>query len=96
MLPNRNCDIRWYAYYDERWLLPPLKKIKKSCGALESSHVGVLMFICRYFMNIISCDSDWHTYIVNLFDNYQVTPEELRLMGLPEHWNLHPLWLNGN
>lgn len=95
MLPNRNCDVHWYAYYDERWLLPSLKKIKKSCGALETSHIGFLMFICRYFMNVISCDSDWHTNLVKLFDSYHITAEELRLMGLPKHWNMHPLWLIG-
>ena len=97
MSNNSGSDgFHWYSYYDERWLLPSLKKIKKSCGALETSHIGCLIFLCRYFMNIIPYNSDWHKSLVKLFDTYQITAEELRLMGLPDHWNLHPLWVNGN
>ena len=95
MLPNRICDIHWYAYYHVKWRLPRFEHIKQSCGSIETSHIGFLLFICRYLLNIISPECEWHISMNDLFNRYVVTPEELRMMGLPIQWNSHPLWQDG-
>ena len=95
MLPNRKCDIHWYSYFDDQWRFPKFDRMKHSCGALETSHVGLLILICRFFLNIISSDSNWHNNVSQLFDKYQISIEELQMMGLPDEWRSHPIWVNG-
>lgn len=59
-------------------------------GAFPSNRIGILLTICRYWLNQISPTNTWTQRVFELFDSY---PEvDIFKMGLPTNWREHSLW----
>lgn len=59
-------------------------------GAFPSNRVGILLTICRYWLNQIAPTNTWTSRVFELFEQY---PEiDTFQIGLPPKWREHPLW----
>lgn len=56
----------------------------------SNRRMGILLTICRYWLNRIDPGNGWTERVFRLFDAYPEAPAGA--MGLPEHWRQHPLW----
>ncbi len=93
-LPKRNEKGRrdWYKVYSterQKWINP--KGASPKLG-FDQSKTGVLLFICRYLIKKIAPQSQWHVRVEELFKEFESCGINFRSMGLPEHWQEHPLW----
>jgi abortive infection bacteriophage resistance protein len=59
---------------------------------LPNNRIGVILTVCRYWLNQISPTNGWSRRVFELFDEFPGQP--LSLMGLPSAWRSHPLWLD--
>ena len=58
----------------------------------SNRQVGILLTICRYWLDRIHLGNDWTERVFALFDAYpEVPPAD---MGFPTHWRQHPLWVS--
>lgn len=57
---------------------------------LQTNRCGIILFICRHWLRLISPTSLWHKRIEDLFAEYPDIPRSD--MGLSESWAKHPLW----
>lgn len=57
---------------------------------LQNGRVGIILTICRYWLNRINPGNHWTERVLALFAEFPEQP--LSLMGLPEDWKSHPLW----
>ena len=55
-----------------------------------NNQIGILINICRYWLNHIYPDNDWTKRVLDLFDSHPTVPTSA--MGLPIGWRGHPLW----
>lgn len=78
-LPQKNKFPRWHDKNDAGKNLFP------------NNRCGLLLMICRHFLNLISPSSRWRDRVEQLFVEYPEMP--LPDMGLPQDWNHHPLWI---
>lgn len=53
---------------------------------------GVSLMICRIIMRKVAKTSEWKKRVDNLFGNFQKKGINFESMGLPGHWQDHPLW----
>ena len=68
----------------------PNKFPKWHSPKLANNQIGIMLAICRYWLNFIQPASQWHQRAHNLFSDF---PEvDLSQMGLPPDWRNHPLW----
>ena len=58
----------------------------------SNQQIGILLTICRYWLNRIHPGNDWTERVFALFDAYPEAPASA--MGFPENWRRHPLWNN--
>ena len=58
----------------------------------SNQQIGILLTICRYWLNRIHPGDDWTSRVLALFDAYPEIPAAA--MGFPENWRRHPLWAN--
>lgn len=56
-----------------------------------NNRCGILLMVCRHFLDRISPSSRWKSRVETLFAEYPGIP--LSDMGLPADWKRHPLWL---
>ena len=57
----------------------------------SNRRMGILLTICRYWLNRIDPGNGWTERVFGLFDAYPELPAGA--MGLPECWRQHPLWV---
>ena len=72
-------------------LLPQPNKFPKWHNPrLPNNQIGIILAICRYWLNRIHPASQWSHRALTLFADF---PEiEVSHMGLPANWREHPLW----
>jgi abortive infection bacteriophage resistance protein len=57
---------------------------------LSNNQIGIILMICRYWLNQINPNNQWSQRALKLFADF---PEiEINRMGLPSDWCNHPLW----
>jgi abortive infection bacteriophage resistance protein len=57
---------------------------------MPKDRMGMLLTICRHWLNCIAPTNTWTARVFELFDQY---PEiDTSQMGLPSNWKEHPLW----
>ena len=92
-IPKYSTDRRWYCEYSEEeqaWVTPAAKHRAQPC---VSSHTpACFMFVCRHLMQRIAPTSSWHHRMEALLYAYGERGGDLGMMGLPKHWETHPLW----
>ena len=57
---------------------------------MPNNRMGILLTICRYWLDRIHPGNDWTQRVLTLFDSYPEIPSAA--MGFPENWRKHPLW----
>lgn len=77
-LPSKNKYPDWH------------QKTESGKNLLTNNRSGILLFICHSFLRKISPSSKWKQRVEELFSDYPEVP--LKDMGLPNHWQEHPLW----
>lgn len=81
----------WYYQYSpekQRWLYNK-QQVKPS---FEQTKTSAFLFICRYLLKKIAPQSQWHKRVEALFHEFEHRGIDFSRMGLPEHWQKHPLW----
>ena len=58
---------------------------------LATNRCGIILFICRHWLRLISPSSNWHQRVeVLISENPEIPKAD---MGLPENWASHPIWI---
>ena len=57
---------------------------------LPNQQIGILLTICRYWLNRIQPGNSWTERVLALFDDHPELPAAA--MGFPADWRRHPLW----
>ncbi|HEY5894836.1 MAG TPA: Abi family protein [Chthoniobacterales bacterium] len=57
---------------------------------LANNRIGIILTLCRAYLNHISPANRWTSRVFALFDEFSAQP--LAPMGLPPNWREHPLW----
>ncbi|HAV12992.1 MAG TPA: hypothetical protein DCX06_05805 [Opitutae bacterium] len=86
-------SVLW-SWRSPRVMRPNKKKYPEWYSAsFPSNRIGILLTVCRYWLNQIAPTNTWTSRVFELFDQY---PEiDTFKMGLPHHWREHPLWIDG-
>ncbi|MCX7025327.1 MAG: Abi family protein [Spirochaetes bacterium] len=72
-------------------LIPQPKKFPEwHVLRMRNDRLGILLTICRYWLDRISLKQAWGSDVMRIFDNYpEISPADL---GLPPTWREHPIW----
>lgn len=92
-IPKYSADQRWYCEYselDQAWVLPASRNRSEPC--VSSHTLACFMFMCRHLLRRIAPSSAWHLRMEGLLHAYSAAGGDLGMMGLPVHWERHPLW----
>lgn len=83
-------SVLW-SWRSPRVMRPNKKKYPEWYSAsFPSNRIGILLTVCRYWLNQISPTNTWTARVFELFDQY---PEiDTYKMGLPHNWREHSLW----
>jgi abortive infection bacteriophage resistance protein len=72
-------------------LIPNARKFSEwHEGKFRNDRLGIILTICRYWLNRIELKQDWRTNVFHLFDEYPEVP--VADLGLPENWRKLQLW----
>lgn len=90
---NEVCWTARYSTQSECWEPVP----RTSSGniiesAFDITKTGVMLTICKVLLDKIDAESDWSNRVKALLKSDAMTPSTLSWMGLPSHWQEHPLW----
>jgi abortive infection bacteriophage resistance protein len=58
---------------------------------MPNNKIGIVLIICRYWLSRIFRTDEWSRRVGILLHQMDWLP--LALMGLPENWGDHPVWL---
>ena len=89
-------DARWTAQFctqSECWEQVPTAspEIVIDTG-FDITKTGVMLTICKVMLDKIDPEFDWQNRVKVLLGSAAITPAILSWMGLPSHWQDHPLW----
>lgn len=83
-----------YVYHEEARSWKPPNTLPCYTSLLDKrDHLAPLIFICRFLIKKIANTSSWHHRLQDFLLKQQKIGIDLSKMGLPEHWEIHPLWL---
>ncbi len=82
----------WYCQYCEEKQLWVNSSSSTARPSIDQTKTAALLFICRYLMRRIAPKSSWHKRVEALFEAFKESGINFRTMGLPNHWQRHPLW----
>jgi abortive infection bacteriophage resistance protein len=60
-------------------------------SAIRKNRPGIILFMCRHLLRLISSTSQWQIRVEELFKEYSNIP--IAQMGLPNDWKSHPIWV---
>ena len=85
-------DRIWNWRFDRtRVKIPQRRKFPEwHSPKLSNNQLGILLTICRYWLNHIYSGNDWTKRVLDLFDSHPTV--QTSAMGLPTEWRKHPLW----
>lgn len=92
-LRNRCAHHRrvWNRHFRIRVRTPQHNKFPEwHSPRLPNQQIGILLTICRYWLNRIQPGNSWSERVVALFDAHLELPASA--MGLPADWRRHPFW----
>lgn len=96
LLPTFPRQNEWYYVYsdtEQQWVNLGQRHVNEnriSC-AYTQGRTAALIAICRYMQKRIIPHSRWKQRMNALFKTFE-TQNVSSYMGLPEHWQKHPLW----
>lgn len=85
-------DRIWNWRFDRtRVKIPQRRKFPEwHSPKLSNNQLGILLTICRYWLNHVYPGNDWTKRVLDLFDSHPTA--QTSAMGLPTEWRKHPLW----
>lgn len=92
-IPKCTKDARWYCVYDVtlgEWIQPQNKLTAEA--VITSDSMACFLFICRTLLRALAPTSAWHQRITSILQQAEQDGIDLTQMGLPKHWESHPLW----
>lgn len=95
-LPHHGVDIRWHMVYSEKarkWVKPCKELLTSPSLTSFPGSVAQLIFICRILMRQAAPTSGWKNRIEQFLLEAGQSGINYGKMGLPQHWERHPLWL---
>lgn len=93
---NNTPALPWdYIYSDkaQKWVKPVASLSGGSSMLQSQSSLAPLLFVCRHLIRQVAPTSQWHIRIQDFLLSAEQQGIPLRRMGLPEHWEQHPLWV---
>ena len=87
--------LPWDFVYSEKarkWVKPTASLAGFSSMLNSQSNIAPLIFICRYLLSRVAPTSQWPTRMQQFLLDSEQNGINLRKMGLPLHWEQHPLW----
>ena len=92
---NNTPALPWdYVYSDKagKWV-KPTASLAGAVSMLQSqANLAPLLFICRYLLKQVAPSSGWYYRMQQFLHDSQQQGIPLHKMGLPPHWETHPLW----
>lgn len=92
---NNTPALPWDYVYSEKagkWV-KPVASLAGAASMLQSqANLAPLLFICRYLLKLVAPSSQWHHRMQQFLQDSRRKGIPLHKMGLPEHWEQHPLW----
>lgn len=89
-------NLPWNAvYYTKagKWVRPVGGMLGK-CSLLQAqANLAPLLFICRFLLKKVAPTSRWYIRMQQFLLDSQAQGIPLAKIGLPEHWEQHPLWV---
>ena len=92
---NNTPALPWdYVYSDkaDKWVRPTASLVGAPSMLQSQANLAPLLFICRYLLKQVAPSSQWHVRMQQFLHDSQQQGIPLHKMGLPEHWEQHPLW----
>lgn len=93
-LPPASEDKLWYYVYSEKagkWVKPENGGTAMQAFVEEDS-AACFLFICRRWLRAVAPTSRWHERVGAFLKGAEEQGVDLGKMGLPPHWEEHPLW----
>ena len=87
--------LPWDYVFSEKagkWVKPTASLVGALSVLQSQAHIAPLLFICRFFLKQVAPSSQWHIRMQQFLLTSQLQGIPLHKMGLPEHWELHPMW----
>lgn len=94
-IPSKSVDERWYYVYSEKankWVRPTRSKAHMTACQLNSQQCAAFLFLCRHLMKQVAPTSHWKERVEKCLQDAARKGIPLSKIGLPEHWETHPLW----
>ena len=92
---NNTPALPWdYVYSDKagKWVRPTASLAGAASMLQSQANLAPLLFICRYLLKQVAPASQWHVRMQQFLHDSQQQGIPLHKMGLPPHWETHPLW----
>ena len=92
---NNTPALPWdYVYSDKarKWVKPTASLAGAPSMLQSQANLAPLLFICRYLLKQVAPSSQWYVRMQRFLQDSQQQGIPLYKMGLPEHWEQHPLW----
>lgn len=92
-LPAYSEDKLWYYEYSSKirkWVIPV--QIKGAMPYPAPGSAACFLFMCRRLLRFVAPTSRWFRRVEDMLASYSAQGIRLDKMGLPEHWESHPLW----
>ncbi|MCH5285699.1 MAG: Abi family protein [Akkermansiaceae bacterium] len=95
-IPSPSHNKFWSYVYSEKahkWVRPTRSMDGMSEWRLNHESVTAFLFVCRQLLKQIAPSSHWKNRVEDCLHNAQAKGINLAKMGLPEHWESHPIWV---
>lgn len=86
--------LPWHYVYSPKagkWVKPGKGSSGETLGSAKSK-IGPMIVICCYLLRRIAPTSHWRDRMEAILDKAANTGINVRLTGLPLHWQMHPIW----
>lgn len=94
-IPSPTINRDWYYLYSEKahkWVRPTRSMAGMSSWRLNPESSTAFLFVCRQLLKQIAPSSRWKERVETCLHEAQAKGIRLAKMGLPEHWESHPVW----
>lgn len=92
---NNTPTLPWDYVYSAKagkWVKPTSSLAGSPTMLQSQAYLAPLLFICRYLLKQVAPTSQWHLRMQQFLQKSQQQGIPLHKMGLPEHWEQHPMW----
>ena len=92
---NNTPALPWDYIYSRKackWVKPITSLAGEPSMLQARANIAPLLIICHYLLKQVAPSSQWHCRMQQFLNESQQQGIPLYKMGLPKHWETHPLW----